>query len=165
MNTDIQRIKNIIESETGVNLDANTRKRSVVHARRMYYKILKLHTNMSLDAIGKTLKLKQDHATVLYQTKMFDLDYEQDKVFNSTFRKIINLCDGIVEQTEEEKLKEQNLIMKYEISNLNKQIDKLNGKIIQLKNDIKELMPKTIHPRNQQTKIYHCTEGISENIY
>jgi hypothetical protein len=154
MNTDIQRIKNIIESETGVNLDANTRKRSVVHARRMYYKILKLHTNMSLDAIGKTLK-----------TKMFDLDYEQDKVFNSTFRKIINLCNGIVEQTEEEKLKDQNLIMKYEIRNLNKQIDKLNGKIIQLKNDIKELMPKTIHPRNQQTKIYHCTEGISENIY
>ena len=63
MDTDIKRIRDIIEKETGVSLDNTTRKRKVVHARRMYYSILKLHTKMSLQAIGATLKLKQDHQT------------------------------------------------------------------------------------------------------
>ena len=158
MNTDIKKIRNIIEKETGVNLDSKTRKRNVVHARRMYYKILKLHTNMSLEGIGKTLKLKQDHATVLYQTKMFDIDYEQDSIFNNTFRRIMNIYVGIIEQTDEERLQQENLSMKYEIKELTKEVKKL-------KDEVAYLRPRTIHPRNQQTKIYHCTEGISEKIY
>ena len=47
MNTDINRIRKIVEKETGVNLDDTSRKRKVVHARRMYYNILKQHTKMS----------------------------------------------------------------------------------------------------------------------
>lgn len=158
MNTDIQRIKNTIESETGVNLNANTRKRNVVHARRMYYKILKLHTNMSLDAIGNTLKLNQDHATVLHQIKMFDGDYKNDKSFNAMFRKIMNVLDGVIEASEEDKLKDKNLL-------LNSEVLRLKDEIEALKKEIDYLRPKAIQPRNQQTKIYYCSEGISDNVF
>lgn len=158
MNTDIKRIRKIVERETGVNLDTNNRKRNVVHARRMYYKIMKLYTNMSLDAIGKTLKTKQNHATVLHQTKMFDNDFEQDKVFNATFRRIINALEGVVEISEEDKLKDKNL-------QLNDKIKELKDEIKALKEEVAYLRPKAIQPRNQQTKVYYCTEGISDYTY
>lgn len=158
MNTDIKRIRKVVERETGVNLDTNNRKRNVVHARRIYYKIMKLYTNMSLDAIGKTLKTKQNHATVLHQTKMFENDFEQDKVFNATFRRIINALEGVVEISEEDKLKDKNLQLNDEIKELKKQIEELTK-------EVKYLRPKAIQPRNQQTKIYHCTEGLSSHIY
>ena len=54
MNTDIKRIRDIIEKETGINLDIATRKREAVLARRMYYTILKRQTKMSLNDIGAT---------------------------------------------------------------------------------------------------------------
>lgn len=158
MDTDIQRIRNVVESETGFDLDVKSRKRGLVHARRMYYKILKLYTNMSLDAIGKTLKTEQNHATVLHQTKMFDNDFEHDKVFNTTFRRIMNTLEGVVEISEEEKLKDDNMLLRQQIKDLKKQIEELTE-------EVKYLRPKAIQPRNQQTKIYHCSEGISGSIY
>lgn len=158
MNTDINRIRKIVEKETGVDLDSTNRKRKVVHARRMYYKIMKLHTNMSLDAIGKTLKMNQNHATVLHQVKMFDNDYEQDKVFNGTFRRIMNALEGVVEISEEDKLKDKNL-------ELNMRVKELKDEIKALKKEIDYLRPKAIQPRNQQAKVYYCTEGISDYSY
>ena len=158
MDTDIKRIRDIIEKETGVSLDNTTRKRKVVHARRMYYSILKLHTKMSLQAIGATLKLKQDHATVLHQTKMFDRDYEQDKMFRSSFNRVMNVIDGIIEIPEEEKLKDKNTMLKYKMK-------ELQDEIAELKKEVEYLRPKAIQPRNQQTKVYHCSEGISGSIY
>jgi len=158
MDTDIQRIRKVVESETGFDLDVKSRKRGLVHARRMYYKILKLYTNMSLDAIGKTLKTEQNHATVLHQIKMFDNDFEHDKVFNAKFRRIINIIEGVVEISEEDKLKEDNMFLRQEIRDLKKEIKKLTD-------EVKYLRPKAIQPRNQQTKVYHCTEGLSSHIY
>ena len=158
MNTDINRIRKIVEKETGVNLDDTSRKRKVVHARRMYYNILKQHTKMSLQAIGATIKLKQDHATILYQTKMFEIDYEQDKMFRSSFKRIMNVIDGVIEISEEEKLKDKN-------TKLNYKLKELQDQIAELKKEIECLRPMAIQPRNQQATIYYCSEGISSLIY
>lgn len=158
MDTNINRIRTIIEEQTGVDLDVKSRKLNVIQARRMYYKILKLNTNMSLSAIGKTLKLNQDHTTILHQTKMFDRDYEQDKSFNNMFRRIKNILNGVIEVSEEEKLKDKNIL-------LNAEVLKLKDKIKALKKEIDYLRPRAIQPRNQQTKIYYCSEGFSENIF
>lgn len=158
MNTDINRLKSIINEINGVDIDLKTRNRKVVHARRMYYKILRLHTNMSLDAIGKTLKVNQNHATVLHQVKMFDWDYENDKIFNSNFRKVINACNGIIEPTEEDKLKDRNIELKDMVRHLQKELDSL-------KKEVEYLRPRAIRPKDQQAKVYHCSEGISGSIY
>lgn len=158
MDTDIKRVRRIIEEITGVNLGIKTRKRNVIHARRMYYKILNLHTNLSLDAIGKTLEIEQNHATVLHQVKMFDTDYNQDMNFVNIFRKIINACNGVTEPTDEDKLKDRNI-------ELNEQISYLKKELEELKKEVEYLRPKAIQPKNQQAKVYHCTEGISNLIY
>jgi len=158
MDTDIKRVRGIIEKITGVNLGIKTRKRNVIHARRMYYKILNLHTSLSLDAIGKTLETQQNHATVLHQVKMFDVDYNQDMNFVKTFRDIMNTCNGIIEPTDEDKLKDRNIELKEQINSLKKELE-------ELRKEVEYLRPKAIQPRNQQTKVYHCTEGISNLIY
>ena len=158
MNTDIKRLKKIVKDVTGVDLDSNTRKREAVHARRIYYKILSLSHNMSLSDMGKTLKNNQNHATVLHQLKMFEQDFETDKIFNSNFRRITNLIDGVVEKSTEEVLKEKNLKLNKKVSELKKEIESLND-------EIKVLRPKAIQPRNQQTKVYYCSEGVSHSVY
>lgn len=158
MNKDIQRIRETVENQTGVDLHIKTRKRESVQARRMYYKILKKQTKMSLSAIGKTLKLRQDHATVLNQINKFDIDYQQDKAFALKFRSIMNVLNGVIEISEEEQLKDKNL-------ELNVKINELLEEIKVLKEEVKYLRPKAIQPRNQQTKIYHCTEGLSNYMY
>jgi uncharacterized coiled-coil DUF342 family protein len=49
-------------------------------------------------------------------------------------------------------------MLKYKMKELQDEIDKL-------KKEVEYLRPKAIQPRNQQTKVYHCSEGISGSIY
>jgi len=158
MNTNIKEIRELVEKETGVNLDIKSRKREVVQARRIYYKILSMLGGLSLEAIGKTLKIKQNHTSVLHQVKMFDIDYEQDKIFNKTFRKIMSVCNDEVNPSEEDSLKYENISFKNEVKELKRKIDELKEEIVYLKGN-------SIQPKNQQTTIYHASEGISHLIY
>ena len=57
-------IKELVEGELGYRINVNTRKRSIVYGRAIYFKICKDRTNLSLSKIGETLNL--NHATVLY---------------------------------------------------------------------------------------------------
>jgi len=41
----------------------------------------------------------------------------------------------------------------------------LKKELEELRKEVEYLRPKAIQPRNQQTKVYHCTEGISNLIY
>ena len=70
----------------------------------------------------------------------------------------MNVIDGVIELSEEEKLKDKN-------TKLNYKLKKLKDEIAELKKEVEYLRPKAIQPRNQQTKIYHCSEGISGSIY
>ena len=158
MNTNIKEIRELVEKETGVNLDIKSRKREVVQARRIYYKILSMLGGLSLEAIGKTLKIKQNHTSVLHQVKMFDIDYEQDKIFNKTFRKIMGVCDDAIEFTEDDILKYENINFKNEVKRLKRKIEELKEEIVYLKGN-------SIQPKNQQTKVYYASEGISNLIY
>ena len=89
---------------------------------------------------------------------MFERDYEQDKMFRSSFKRIMNVIDGVIEISEEEKLKDKN-------TKLNYKLKELQDQIAELKKEIEYLRPKAIQPRNQQATIYHCSEGISNLIY
>ena len=158
MELEIKYLKKLVEKKNGVKLGVKTRKREVVFARRMYYKLMKeFYRKMSLDSIGKTLPLKQDHATVLYQIKQFEIDYAQDKLFRSKYNSIRNEFYGLAGEPEID-LEEENMRLKLEVSDLKKDIEKLN-------NDLKKAISNNIQPRNQQTKVYYASEGISGSIY
>ena len=158
MELEIEYLKRLVEEKTGVNMGVKTRKREVVFARRMYYKLIReFYKQMSLHSIGNTLPLKQNHATVLHQINEFEIDYAQDKLFRNKYNSIRNEFYGLAGEPEID-LEEENMRLKLEVSDLKKDIEKLN-------NDLKKAISNNIQPRNQQTKVYYASEGISGSIY
>lgn len=69
----IEIIKKIVKKKTKVNLDDpevnRKRIRKNVTARKLYFKLCKDFTNLSLDQIGKTIRPSKHHATVLHNTR------------------------------------------------------------------------------------------------
>jgi hypothetical protein len=158
MESEIKYLKRIVQKKTGVKIGVKTRKREVVHARRMYYKIMReFYKKTSLHSIGQTLPLKQNHATVLHQINQFDIDYKHDRAFRNKYNKIRNKFYGLVGEPEVD-FEEENIRLRIEVSDLKKDIEKLSS-------DLKEAMSNNIQPKNQQTKVYYASEGISGLIY
>jgi hypothetical protein len=93
----------------------------------------------------------------LHQINQFEIDYAQDKVFRNKYNSIRNEFYGLAGEPEID-LEEENMRLKLEVSDLNKDIEKL-------KDDLKEAISNNIQPRNQQTKVYYASEGISGSIY
>lgn len=158
MESEIKYLKRIVQKKTGVKIGVKTRKREVVHARRMYYKIMReFYKKFSLHEIGQTLPLKQNHATVLYQINEFAIDYKHDRLFRNKFNSIRNEFYGLTGEPEVD-FEEENIRLRIEVSDLKKDIEKLSS-------DLKEAMSNNIQPKNQQTKVYYASEGISASIY
>ena len=59
-----QQIKQLIETELNIEINAKSRKRKNVYARAIYFKICRDRTHLSLKELGDTLKL--NHATELH---------------------------------------------------------------------------------------------------
>ena len=78
-------IKELVEGELGYRINVNSRKRSIVYGRAIYFKICKDRTNLSLKKIGETLN--QDHATVLHSTKNIFPAFE---MYNPKYMEIYN---------------------------------------------------------------------------
>ena len=60
-------LKNVVEEYYELDLTLNTRQRTHVEARAIYFRLLRDNTKMSLEAIGKTVN--RDHASVLYANR------------------------------------------------------------------------------------------------
>jgi len=158
MELEIEYLKRLVEEKTGVNIGVKTRKREVVFARRMYYKLFReFYKKTSLHSIGQTLPLKQDHTTVLHQINQFEIDYAQDKLFRRRYNSIRNEFCGLGGEPEID-FEEENMRLKLEVSDLKKEIEELKDKL-------KDSISNNIQPRNQQTKVYYASEGISSSIY
>jgi chromosomal replication initiation ATPase DnaA len=129
----IQRLKTLIEKQTGKDITINTRHRELVFARKIYYKILTLTTKMSYKSIGGTLG--QHYATVIHSLNNFDWDYKK----------------GTVATVE---------TLTYENRVLEEKIAELKGQIEELGNELKETRSNNIRPRNQQATIYNASETV-----
>lgn len=78
-------------------------------------------------------------------------------MFRKKFDSIRNEFYGLTGEPEID-LEEENIRLRIEVSDLKKDIEKLNS-------DLKEAMSNNIQPKNQQTKVYYASEGISGLIY
>lgn len=165
MNTEIKFLQGIVEEKTGVSLEVSTRKREYVYARRIYYSIIKKRFNkMSLDAIGETLSLKQDHSTVLYHVRECEYDYKLNADFRKMYNSIQDRFYGLAGEPEVD-LEEENMKLRFEVQDLQNKIKSLKDKILTLKEEIKKERSNNIRPRNQQTTVYYASEGISDSIF
>jgi len=89
----LEKIREIVENSTKLNIKVKTRKRELVYSRAVFFKLAKAHTRESLSSIGKSVK--KDHATVLHGIKVFD---EQISVYKDTqeYLKIFERIDNII---------------------------------------------------------------------
>lgn len=106
----IQEIKELVENNTNIKLEMRNRKREVVYARSIYYKLCKEHTRESLSTIGKTVR--RDHATVLHGIKVFDEQISFYKDANEYY-KIFEKIDNIIRTANSTREKDRNPAVYY----------------------------------------------------
>ena len=145
-------LKKVIQEITGVDINEVSRKREIIEARAVYYKILKqIDKKKSLKSIGASVG--NDHATVLHSLKNYDM-FEQ---FNPTLKifrkeilqrlnyKPIEYFGNISNEQEIERLNVYIFNMEQEIESLKETITKLekprnNYNIV---NNIQQLLIET----------------------
>jgi len=145
-------LKQIIKEITGADINKVSRKREIIEARAIYYKVLKqIDKKKSLQSIGASVG--KDHATVLHSLKNYDM-FEKFNPTLKLFRKqilqrlnytseeqLINLSkDDLIQslQIEIMKLTDENINLQEKIINL--QTSKNNYNIV---NNIQQLLLET----------------------
>ena len=152
-------LKQIIKEITGADINKVSRKREIIEARAIYYKILKqIDKKKSLQSIGASVG--KDHATVLHSLKNYDM-FEKFNPTLKLFRKqilqrlnytpeeqLINLSkDEMIQslQIEIMKLTDENINLQEKIINL--QTSRNNYKIV---NNIEALLLETEGKEQQE---------------
>ena len=131
-----KKIKRLVEQEYGYFIDSPTRKREVVEARGMYYKVLKEFTNMSLAAIAKTVG--KNHATVLHGLKHFDVWRKDNKYLDIAYKNVLEkltVLDDVESFKDVREMRKELVRLKLENYNL-KNNEQKKGSIEQLLKDL-----------------------------
>ena len=93
----LEKIKEAVEIQIDEQLNNKTRKREMVYARAVYFKLCKQHTRASLSRIGKSVE--KDHATVLHGIKIYnDLIEKYEDL--SEYREMYNMLDKIIKRNQ-----------------------------------------------------------------
>lgn len=148
----IKKLKRIIKKITDINVRKKSRKREVVRARKIYFKILNQTTKMSFTAIAGSVD--KDHATALHALRNFDFEYKTDPLLKELYDKVYDVF------AKGKKIKTTNDIIQENLR-LQDIISDLKSNITELKNELKKARSNNIRPRNQQTKIYNASETIT----
>jgi septal ring factor EnvC (AmiA/AmiB activator) len=144
----IERLKEIIQSETDTNINVRTRKRETVEARSLYCSILKqLHPNKTFQSIGESIEL--NHATIIHALRMYNIYEKSNPELKHLRNKILS---NFIEVEQSQNTKEENEIYNLRFNNvsLTKQIKELEQKPV-YKN-------KTINKLNSLMEQYEGTE-------
>jgi hypothetical protein len=125
-------LKQIIKEITGADINQVSRKREIIEARAVYYKILKqIDKKKSLQSIGASVG--KDHATVLHSLKNYDMFEKFNpslKLFRKEILQRLNYTPDelILKKTKDEMIQSLQIeIMKLTDDNIN-----LQEKIIKL---------------------------------
>lgn len=140
-----------------VNVNENTRKREYVYARFIYYKLLYETGKIRVSKIARSLN--KNHATVLYGLKSFQYILMQDPDFAEDYKTIRRMFFKLVDKSASigDLYKELHLV--------DLEVERLNAELKKAHEELKKLRATNIRPRNQQTKIYYSSEGISEHAF
>ena len=131
-NPSASRLMGIVSSVTGVNINEDSRKRPVVDARQMFYKIYKDMEGWTFSDIGALFG--KNHASVIHGINAIESIMLHDKNIKSMYERCRRLYFG--ESSEDETLTKHELIEK--VSQLDGRILDLNAYIAQLEDKIKD---------------------------
>ena len=97
---DIQKVKDVINNEFGVDIDVQIRQRDVIDARSMYYRYLRDNTLMSLQKIASTLETNHNHATLYNALNKHDDNMNYDKIYRGKYETILKKIAELNEPNE-----------------------------------------------------------------
>ena len=86
---DIQKVKDVINNELGIDIDVKIRQREVIDGRSMYYRYLRDNTLMSLMSIANTLETAHDHSTLCNALNKHDDNMNFDKFYKYKYETIL----------------------------------------------------------------------------
>jgi chromosomal replication initiation ATPase DnaA len=92
---DIQKVKDVINNEFGVDIDVQIRQRDVIDARSMYYRYVRDNTLMSLQKIAGTLAMNHNHATLYNALNKHDDNMNYDKVYRAKYEIILTKIERL----------------------------------------------------------------------
>ena len=87
---DIQKVKDVINNELGIDIDVKIRQREVIDGRSMYYRYLRDNTLMSLMSIANTLETAHDHSTLCNALNKHDDNMNFDKFYKNKYETILS---------------------------------------------------------------------------
>jgi hypothetical protein len=124
----IEKVKEIINEELGVNIDKNVRKRNYVEARALYYTILKNSTNLTLSQIGNIVN--KNHATVLHGIKNLQDWMDQNAYLQHAYNNVLDKIDkDFQEYTGTKDIKRKYADLKYQNFQLKRQVKRLEKQL------------------------------------
>jgi hypothetical protein len=141
-------LKKVIQEITGVDINEVSRKREIIEARAVYYKILKqIDKKKSLKSIGASVG--KDHATVLHSLNNYDM-FEQFNPTLKIFRKQI--------------LQRLNYASPEQILDMSKDelINSLQIDIMKLNDEIENLQETINKPRNNYNIVNNIQQLLIE---
>ena len=145
-------IVNIVKSQTGQDATENTRKKEVVEARMMAYKMMSEIYQMNITEIGR--EFGKNHATIYHAlNKNFDTFFNYDKKFRETYVRCLKVY-GRIEQNIDTELSEN----KQELIELIKRIPENKVEVAKIRLDAM-LKGFGIQPRGQEAKVF--TNGFA----
>jgi chromosomal replication initiation ATPase DnaA len=97
---DIQKVKDVINNELGIDIDVKIRQREVIDGRSMYYRYLRDNTLFTLKKISDTLEMKHDHTTLINALNKHDDNMNYDKIYRGKYETILKKIAELNEPNE-----------------------------------------------------------------
>lgn len=120
-----EKLKELIQFETGIDVNKNSRKREIIETRALYFNLLKeLNPILTLTEIGETVN--KDHSTVIYSLRNYKV-YEK---YNSVLKHLKIRLNT--------KIQEENMLNLNDNNALRLELKKLQNKISSLELDLEE---------------------------
>ena len=155
----IEEILRLVELDVHADLNTKSRKRELVYARAIYYKLARDLTLRSYDSIGKLVS--RDHSSVLHGIRLFDTvisEYEMEylKVYKElrfTIGKIVGNKDKYLNPDSYYKEKYTKLLIEHRelLKNGNDKYNDLLKKQETIKHKYKFLLGQLKHHGNKHT--------------
>lgn len=133
----IDKIRELVEHETGYDLTDRKRIREIVYARSVYFSLCRKNTLASLHKIGASVN--KNHATVLHGIRLYDETLDRwEKAYRELHQDIQAILNGEeqVKNTEIEKLQKSMDEVIKEMKILENKVYKIQKKIDILKDNV-----------------------------
>lgn len=142
-----QRLIDIVSAISGEDITKKSRKKAVIDARSIYYKILRERELWPFHKVGAPLK--KDHCTVRHGISKLDYFMVVEKDLNELYRKCLNMY-----------VSNKDISEQLSVKGFNERISRLDNRVLDLNSYIADLKAEIAELKNEQTMYSEFTSML-----